>query len=105
MQPIMMQANFPSLGGQQMPMEQPQAQPIQITPQIRQQIGDFIYPTVAQKYAEHASKIVGVLLDSPQVDTIKLTKEPNYLFDMAEQVFEKFIKLQQQPQPTPAQQQ
>jgi len=67
MQPMMMQANFPGMGAGfqgQMPM---QAAP-QIQQLNRQQIGDHIYPLIVQRYQEQvASKIVGVLLDSPQV--------------------------------------
>ena len=51
----------------------------------RQQIGDYIYPIIVQKYQEGgaASKIVGVLLDSPQVQTERLVQDPNYLLEMA----------------------
>ena len=50
----------------------------------RQQIGDYIYPIIVNKYQEGAaSKIVGVLLDSPQVQTQRLVEDPNYLLEMA----------------------
>lgn len=116
----MMQGNqFPQLGpggptqGQQMmPQNMPVQQPAQnqqpVTPQERQTIGDFIYPHIVQRYQEHASKIVGVLLDSPQVDTRRLAQDQGYLFDIANQVFQNYVKsLQTQQQPaqnTPTQQ-
>lgn len=82
MQPIM-QANFPGMPGGypgQMPM---QAQ-IQVPQMNRQQIGDTIYPIIVQTYQEAASKIVGVLLDSPQVDKQRLVNDQNYLLEMAQ---------------------
>jgi hypothetical protein len=35
-----------------------------VSPQMKQQIGDFIYPHILQKFGELASRITGVLLDS-----------------------------------------
>ena len=51
----------------------------------RQQIGDYIYPIIVQKYQEGgaASKIVGVLLDSPQVEKQRLVQDQIYLLEMA----------------------
>lgn len=51
----------------------------------RQQIGDHIYPLIVTKYQEQvASKIVGVLLDSPHVQTQRLVEDQSYLLDMAQ---------------------
>ena len=83
--------NFPAMGGQP---GQPVAQqpPQQLTQQMKQQIGDQIYPQIHAKYPEHSAKIVGVLLDTPQVNQHDLIRNPSYLMSVADQVNANFQK-------------
>lgn len=82
-----------------------QPAPQQITPEMKQKIGDTIYQMILPKYQDSSAKIVGVLLDTPQVNTMRLAQDPAYLMEVAEQVFINFQRqAQQAPQNAPTQQ-
>lgn len=101
-QPVMSGNNFPAMGGHPgQPMVQ---QPQPLTPQQKQQIGDQIYPHIHARYPEHSAKIVGVLLDTPQVDQMRLIQDQTYLMGVAEQVNVNFQRQMQAAQNTTTQQ-
>lgn len=72
----MMQSGFPPMGGfpgQQPPMQQPM--PVQASPAQKQQIGDQIFHVIASRWGDAASRITGILLDSPQIDLNRLVAD------------------------------
>lgn len=46
---------------------------------MKQKIGDTIYQMILPTYKDASAKIVGVLLDTPQVDKMMLVQNPAYL--------------------------